>query len=63
MRVVPGCGPGGVRRPVRGVGSSLKANEENNVYQETELSSAENGPETVVQELEVPDEDTSEKDI
>ena len=55
--------PGGVRRPVRGVGSSLKANEENNVYQETELSSAENGPETVVQELEVPDEDTSEKDI
>ena len=42
---------------------SLKANEENNVYQETELSSAENGPETVVQELEVPDEDTSEKNI
>lgn len=37
---------------------SLKANEENNVYQETELSSAENGPGTVVQELEVPDEDT-----
>ena len=35
---------------------SLKANEENNVYQETELS-------TVVQELEVPDEDTSEKNI
>ena len=32
---------------------SLKANEENNVYQETELSSAENGPETVVQELEL----------
>ena len=42
---------------------SLKANDENNVYQETELSSAENGPETVVQELEVPDEDTSEKNI
>ena len=38
---------------------SLMANEENNVYQETELSSAENGPETVVQELEVPDEDTN----